>query len=132
MNMTAMSIRVAQGMGHPFPEQVESVMQDTWGHLAPVARQVYGGFILFTHGIHGDITVIDWEFATREGLELDGSPWLYTDMHEQVGQWIEDKKNFRGGIWKFEGTFERLKNGKSRWRGKVKPQRVQNRFNGRR
>jgi hypothetical protein len=126
--VTTMSLRQANAMGHPIPQYVEAVMQDTWGHLAPKVREVYEGFILFTHGVHGDITIIDWDFKTKDGLELDGSPWLHVDLHDQVGNWIEQKQNRRGGIWRFDGTFQRLKNGKSRWSGKVRPMRVTYRF----
>jgi len=31
MSYTIMAVRQAQSMGHPFPEQIEAVMQDTWG-----------------------------------------------------------------------------------------------------
>lgn len=116
----------------PIPQYVEAVWQDTWGHLAPRVRDVYEGFVLFTLGVHGDITLIDWDFKTKDGTELDGSPWLHEDMTEQVCEWIDQKDNRRGGIWQFDGTFERLKNGKSRWRGKVSPMRVQYRFPGKR
>lgn len=128
MTYTTAALRVANHHGDPFPENYERVWQDTWGHLAPKVREVYAGNILFTLGIHGDITLIDWDFQLPDGSALDGSPWLLTDMTDQVCDWIEQKNNLRGGIWRFIGTFERLKNGKSRWRGKVKPQRVVDRF----
>ncbi len=128
MNVTAMSVRQARGMGHVCPAHVEAVMQDTWGHLAPKVRQIYAGEILFCLGVHGDITIIDWDFKLADGTHLDGSPWLMTDMTDKVCDWIEEKGNLRGGIWRFKGTFERLKNGKSRWRGKVRPMRAVVRF----
>lgn len=116
----------------PIPQYVEAVWQDTWGHLQPKVREIYSGFVLFTLGVHGDITIIDWSFKLKDGTELDGSPWLLTDMTDQVCDWIDAKNNRGGRIWQFDGTFERLKNGKSRWRGKVRPMRVQYRFSGKR
>lgn len=112
----------------PIPQYVEAVWQDTWGHLAPKARKTYQGFTIFTLGIHGDVTIIDWEFKLANGEDLAGSPWFHEDIHNQVGDWIEKKDYLRGGIWRFDGTFERLKNGKSRWRGKVRPMRIVYRF----
>ena len=112
----------------PIAQYVEAVWQDTWDHLAPKARSVYTGFVLFTLGIHGDIAVIDWSFALEDRTELDGSPWFHEDLHDRVWGWIEQKNIQRGCIWRFDGTFERLKNGKSRWRGKVRPMRVVYRF----
>lgn len=125
---TTAALRGAKALGHPFPEQVETVWQDTWGHLAPKVREVYAGHIVFTLGIHGDITLIHWEFELDDGTCLDGSPWLMEDMMDFVGNEIEKKRNLRGGIWRFDGTFERLKNGKGRWRGKTSPMRLQYRF----
>ena len=116
----------------PIPQYVEAVWQDTWGHLQPKVREIYSGFVLFTLGVHGDITIIDWSFKLKDETELGGSPWLLTDMTDQVCDWIDAKNNRRGRIWQFDGTFERLKNGKSRWRGKVRPMRVQYRFSGKR
>lgn len=138
MSATAMSHRmlaagVATGKFHAHQpaEYIEAVMQDTWGHLNPKVREVYSGHILFTRGAHAsDYCVIDWEFKLPDGTELDSSPWLFTDMHDQVLNWIEAKGDRCGGIWQFDGTFERLKNGKSRWRGKVRPMRVTYRFGG--
>lgn len=124
MSYTAASARAAAHNGDPFPENYERVWQDTWGHLQLKVRNVYSGHVLFTLGVHGDITIIDWDFG-----DLDGSPWLHSDMTDQVCHWIEQKNNFRGGVWRFDGTFERLKNGKSRWRGKVSAMRLTYRFN---
>lgn len=126
---TAVSIRMAQANNDPFPGNYEAVLQDTWGHLAP-KEFLYSGFILFTHGCHGDITLIDWEFKSPDGEELASSPWFYSDIHEMVGDLIIKKDLMRTGIWRWEGTFRRLKNGKSRWSGQHRPQRLSNRFAG--
>lgn len=129
---TAVAIgRLAKGDLHPDtpPQYIEDVMQDTWGHLAPKVRKVYTGHILFTRGAHaGDYCVIEWTFRLPDGTELDNSPWLFTDMHDKVLDWIRAKDDRSGGIWRFDGTFERLKNGRSRWVGKVSPMRVTYRF----
>jgi hypothetical protein len=119
-----------QGCPTPIGKYVEDVWQGTWGHLAPRPRAVYSGYVLFTLGTHGDITVINWDFTLPDKTELDGSPWFHVDLHDQVYRWIEQKNHLRGGIWQFDGTFERLKNGKSRWRGKVRPMRTVYRFAG--
>lgn len=132
MTITKAAVRAAAHLGDPFPENYERVWQETWGHLAPHVRQVYVGHVLFTLGCHGDITVIDWDFELPDGMALEGSPWFHTDLHDQVWEWLQQKNLLRGGIWRFDGTFERLKNGKSRWRGKVRPMRVAYRFSDRR
>ncbi|SCW95741.1 hypothetical protein [Ancylobacter rudongensis] len=118
------------GSATPIPQYVEAVWQDTWGHLAPKPRAVYRGSVLFTLGIHGDLVAIDWSFKLEDDTELVGSPWFHEDLHEQMAIWAEQKKWFYGGIWRFDGSFERLKNGKSRWRGKVRPMRAVYRFGG--
>lgn len=125
---TTAAVRGAKALGHPFPEQVEDVWQQTWGHLAPKVREVYAGHIVFTLGCHGDHTLIEWEFKLPDGTQLDASPWLHEDMVDFVADQIAAKKNFYGGIWRFDGTFERLKNGKGRWRGKTSAMRLQYRF----
>lgn len=131
---TAVAIRMARANGDPFPENTESVLQSTWGHLSPKARETYTGFILFTHGCHGDITAIDWEFRLPDGTELDSSPWFYTDLHDMIGELICDRKKplMCGGVWQWEGTFRRNKNGTSKWSGKTRPMRLTYRFPGRR
>ncbi|RWH52266.1 MAG: hypothetical protein E5V72_01460 [Mesorhizobium sp.] len=108
--------------------QRAQVLAETWGHLAPKVREIYSGYILFTLGCHGDITLIDWEFKQPDGTELNSSPWFYEDINDFIGREIEKKGNRHGGIWRFDGTFERLKNGKSRWRGKTSPMRAVLRF----
>lgn len=124
---TKIAVKAGAHMG-VCPVHVENVWQDTWGHLAPKAREIYHGFTIFTLGVHGDITIIDWEYETPEGLVLDGSPWFHDDHTDKVCEWIEAKNNLRGGIWRFDGTFERLKNGNARWRGKVSAMRLAYRF----
>ena len=137
MSVTTMSQRMlaagaATGKFHSAmpAEYIEDVMQDTWGHMAPKVREIYTGHVLFSRGIYaGDYLVNDYDFRLADGTELDGGPWFFTDVHDQVLGWIAQKGDLNGGIWRFEGTFERLKNGKSRWRGKVIPMRLQYRFN---
>jgi hypothetical protein len=112
----------------PIPQYVEAVWQDTWGHLAPKAQEPYRGFILFTFGVHGDLTVIDWDFKLVNGEGLPGSPWFHEDLHDFVGRQIEKKGHRHGGVWRFDGTFLRHKNGRSRWSGKTSPMHVVYRF----
>ncbi|SCM79910.1 hypothetical protein KL86PLE_90703 [uncultured Pleomorphomonas sp.] len=134
MDYTAAAARYAASpqSACPIPQYVEAVWQETWGHLQPKVCEVYSGFVLFGFGIHGDHLLIDWDFKLPDGTELDGSPWLFEDMSDQVSDWIDQKGHRSGGIWQFDGTFERLKNGKSRWRGKVRPMRAVYRFKGKR
>lgn len=129
MTYTTMAARRAIAIDFPDPHVIETAMQETWGHMAPKVREIYSGHVLFTKGIYaGDYCIIDFELRLADGTELDGGPWFYTDIHDQVLAWINAKGNRDGGIWRFDGTFERFKNGKSRWRGKVRPMRVEPRF----
>jgi hypothetical protein len=107
------------------------VEHQTWGHLAPKPQTIYPGFILFTHGCYGDITVIQSEF---EGL--DDSPWYYRALHDYVGDFIvpprQNTTKMAGGIWRFDGTCRMFKNGRIKFSGKIKPMRTSYRFGARR
>lgn len=106
--------------------QVEAIYQDTWGHLKAKRDMVYEGFILFTTTCHGETTILDWSFG-----ELPGSPWILEDMMNFVGSKVPERvEGFR--LWRFDGTYRELRNGKGRFSGKVRPMRVQYRFAGRR
>jgi hypothetical protein len=126
----AAALRAAE-LGTPFIGEVEAVYQDTWGHLAPKVKEYYTGFILWTLTIHGDILPIDWEFKDSTGDHLPGSPWFATDLSDHLCQEIDRGRNHSGGIWRWEGTFIRNKNGTSRFSGKSRPQRCVDRFPGR-
>jgi hypothetical protein len=71
---------------------------ETFGHLAPKPAQVYRGYILFTLGNYGDITIIRDDFG-----DLPSSPWYFRDLNDFCADKIMDKDN--GTIWRFEGTY---------------------------
>jgi hypothetical protein len=104
------------------------VYAQTWGHLAPKPRDVFEGYIVFAVGTHGDEVILDWDFG-----ELQANPWLHTQMISWMGKQIDKLSPRLGdrcfGVWRFEGTYTRLKNGSGRFSGKVYPQRVADRFN---
>ena len=104
--------------------QVEHILQDTWGHMRAEANRTYEGFILFTHSCYRQITILDWKFE-----DLSGGPWFPEHMMEFVcGKVPQDATEFR--LWRFDGTYRELKNGKGKFTGKVRPMRVQHRFPG--
>lgn len=105
---------------HPFeaafaePERVarRTMTHRTFGHLAPKAKNEYTGWVLFTHGCHGDITLIEYEFTDSKGKELCASPWLFEDVNELVNDkvhpdWPKKSKIEAGEIWRWEGTYRR-------------------------
>ena len=59
----------------------KEVMQDTWGHLAPVKTKRYYGFIIFTLGEYRDYCCIKSDFKN-----LESSPWYYEDLNEFMYQ----------------------------------------------
>ena len=86
------------------------VLANTWGHLAPKPQNKYEGYILFTLGAYGDITVIDCEFK-----DLDDSPWFYDHMYD----FVCNNSQERASTYLFEGTYTMFKNGKCRFSGKI-------------
>jgi hypothetical protein len=87
----------------------------TFGHLAPTPGVVYTGWMAFTWaGYGGHIIVINAEWK-----DLDDSPWLVEDMQDHVGKLIEQEKIERGEIYKFAGTYLKLKNWNYRFKGKM-------------
>ena len=77
------------------------VMNDTWGHLAPVKDQVYGGYILYTVGAYGDITCIQTHFR-----DLPDSPWFYKDLHSFMGTDLDGVIGEQQGmIFLFLGSY---------------------------
>ena len=91
------------------------VMHSTWGHLAPVPRKPYTGGILFTHTEYGDLVPIRSSFP-----ELPDSPWFYRHLHD----FVADKARTPATVYRFEGTYTMLKNGRSRFSGKVRKVRL--------
>jgi hypothetical protein len=88
------------------------VINNTWGHLAPIPQQKYNGSILFCYGEYGDVTPIKTDFKN-----LPNSPWFFEDMNE----FISDKCNelSYGNVYKFIGTYIKFKNGNYRFSGKI-------------
>ena len=76
------------------------VIEDTWGHLAPVKDQVYGGYILYTIGCYGDITCIQNHFR-----DLPDSPWFFDDLHSYMGTVEGLCGEERGMIFLFLGSY---------------------------
>lgn len=101
----------------------ERVLIETWGHLAPEKGRVYTGWVVFTHGTFGDITVIDFSLE-----DLQSSPWFHSDLHDFIGTQIDKKGISAGQVWRWDGTFKVQKNGRSRWTGKTRPCKVNTRF----
>lgn len=119
---TTAGLRRAAELGHHDAGQVEAILQDTWGHLKPEQGRLYQGHILFTLTCNREITILDWEFD-----DLSGGPWFAEHLMEFVCSKVpNDLKEFR--LWRFDGTYRELKNGKGRFSGKVRPMRVQYRF----
>lgn len=84
-----------------------TVIRATFGHLAPKPEHTYEGYILFTLGAYGDITVIRDDFG-----DLPSSPWYFDDLNDFVGRKIEGKAE--GTVWRFEGIYRK---GKDKIRG---------------
>jgi len=96
------------------------VMESTWGHLAPKQGVKYRGFVLFTIGCFGDLTIIDYEFNSRRGVALDGSPWLYDDLHGFVGDFSQGQEHREGKVYRFDGTYSQSEEtGEYRFNGTV-------------
>jgi hypothetical protein len=94
------------------------VMHATWGHLAPEERKPYRGWIVFTHGTHGDLTIVDW-YLKRGKTELPGSPWLFQQLNEFTANECM-KRQSQGVIYRWEGTYLMFKNGGCRFSGKTR------------
>lgn len=86
------------------------VLAETWGHLAPTPKQDYAGTIVFAHGIYGDVTIVDVDFAG-----LPDSPWLFEGVHS----FIDAHGTEPGTIYRFTGTYRRTRKGNHRFTGAV-------------
>lgn len=93
----------------------KQVVSETWGHLAPVPRTAYSGFILFCLTPTGDSLLLDFDF---DGL--DGNPWTL----EHVSDWwgaetyaYEPAK--KTAFWRWDGTYTVLKNGSAKFEGRI-------------
>lgn len=91
----------------------EIVYRDTWRHLAPEPRRTYRGYIVYAYGAWGDIVPVDSEF---DGLS--SSPWFFEDMNNYICEQITETTAV--GIYRFDGTYTRFKNGSCRFSGKIR------------
>ena len=90
-----------------------AAMYETWGHLEPPPGK-YRCWMLFAHGTYGDIVVL--ENAFEENAQC--CPGTYDDLQEYAGTTIE-QRGFAEGLYEFTGYYQRFKNGKGRFVGKV-------------
>lgn len=90
------------------------ITAQTFGHLAPKPKTDYKGWILFTLTAFGDTCLIDFEFG-----DLDASPWFNIDCVEYVADYTDKlKQDF--GVFRWEGTYKKYKNGNCKFKGKFK------------
>lgn len=92
------------------------VMRETWGHLAPVPRRVYAGFVIFSVSPNGDHNLLDFDFGG-----LDGNPWTF----EHVSDWWSNETNrpvFTPSnelvLWRWSSTYMVQKNEVPRFKGR--------------
>jgi hypothetical protein len=88
----------------------------TFGHLAPKPQTEFNGFILFTLTCFGDTCIIEFIF---DGLKA--SPCLNVDILEFISSYTNNlpaDKNY--GVYRFEGSYKKFKNGNHKFRGQVK------------
>lgn len=104
-------------------EYINRVNINTWGHLAPKQGRIYTGWVVFTAGCFDDITIIDFKLE-----DLSSSPWFFEDINNFVCDQVIKKNIEAGQVWRWDGTFRVLKNGKSRWSGKTRSCRINTRF----
>lgn len=86
------------------------ILADTWGHLDAEIDRVYTGWIVYTHGCYGDLTIINWEFE-----DLPDNPWIY----EEIQAFIADMENDACTIYRFIGTYVREKDGNALFDGMI-------------
>ena len=86
------------------------MLHATFGHLAPKAGAIYTGYIVFAHGCHGDIVIIDYNFIDSNKDRLGCSPWLFDDINEYIGNAIGTamcNRKSTGRVYRFNGTYAR-------------------------
>lgn len=91
----------------------------TFGHLAPKAREIYHGTMLFTFTEWGNMELISSDF---KGLK--SNPWSFEDMNDYVGQQYDKGKLVEGNVYRFNGYYQKFKNGNYRFVGKLKTLRL--------
>ncbi len=74
----------------------DEVISATFGHLAPEFGRMYTGFIIFTEGEYGHITIIQCHFK-----DLNDSPWFFENMND----FIEKHLAKPGAVRRFDGTY---------------------------
>lgn len=83
----------------------QTVLADTWGHLAPVRNKSYLGRLVFAFGVYdsGELnpTILVCEFGSDDDV-LDGGPWFYDAVHAFLGQYTPGEP---GRIYEWTGTF---------------------------
>jgi hypothetical protein len=84
------------------------VIEDTWGHLAPIKNRIYKGRIVYTAGCFGhDHLNPTALFCTFKGLV--SSPWFYNAIQE----FMSSQRPEEGIVYEFIGTFRNYEfNGK--------------------
>lgn len=80
----------------------EIVMQDTWGHLAPIKNKTYSGHFTYASSCFGANNPIMLSFEFKD---LDSSPWLYNALQDL----LYSLKTEPGIVYKFEGTIRNYK-----------------------
>lgn len=95
-----------------------AVMHSTWGHLAPKALDIYKGFVLLTNTDWGEVHAIKSVFFNAKREALEGGPWFYLQLNDFV--YKVGSKRPSGGVYRFDGTYVRLKNGSGRFSGKTR------------
>lgn len=96
-------------------QHYNAVQRDTWGHLAPVHRKKYQGYLIFTKTEWGDEVPIKSEFK-----DLPDSPWFQDHITQFIDKFCGYDKTKEGVVYRFEGTYMIYNNGRARWRGKTK------------
>jgi hypothetical protein len=96
-------------------QHYNAVQRDTWGHLAPVHRKEYPGYLIFAIGEWGDEVPIAANFK-----DLPDSPWFFDHIGKFIDKFAGYDKTKQGRVYRFDGTYMIYNNGNPRWRGKVK------------
>lgn len=98
---------MSNGFGEAFAEleayNKAVATYETFGHLEPKPGK-YKGKIIFIHGTHGDIEIVDWKFKN-----IDSSPGMYEDINYFIGELAEEEEAKEIGVYEFEGFFTRAK-----------------------
>jgi len=89
----------------------KEVMEDTWGHLAPIPNKKYPGRIIFCCTDYGENVLISHLFE-----ELSDSPWFYED----ISYFVYSQNLEEGKIYLFDGWYKKFKNENCRFSGKTK------------